>query len=93
MGECGRPGQVLGAGGGRGECACAPSSPSPPPRPPLHPPGKNLAPPDDELLTRLGGALVLRGRETAARHADSGILKYADWDALVAAAGVKELPP
>jgi hypothetical protein len=52
-----------------------------------------LAPPDPELLTRLGGAVVLKGRETVLRHADAGILDYVDFKEACAAVGVvKALP-
>jgi hypothetical protein len=55
---------------------------------------RDLAPPDPELLTRLGGALALHGRATALRHADAGILDYVDLKAACAAVGAaKALPP
>ncbi|CAK0785934.1 hypothetical protein CVIRNUC_009147 [Coccomyxa viridis] len=45
-----------------------------------------LCPPDEALLTQQGGSLVFRGQDVVFRHDDSGILKYTDVDALVAAA-------
>lgn len=51
-----------------------------------HVAGGQLCPPNEELLTQQGGCLVFRGQEVIFRHADSGILKYTDMDALVAAA-------
>jgi hypothetical protein len=55
---------------------------------------RDLAPPDPELLTRLGGAVALRGRGTALRHADAGILDYVDLKAACAAVGAaRALPP
>lgn len=52
-----------------------------------------LAPPDTELLTRLGGAIVLRGRATVFRHDDQGILRVADVGDLARAAGVEAALP
>ena len=52
-----------------------------------------LAPPDSELLTRLGGAVVLRGRDTVFRHEDAGILRVADVKELARAAGVEAALP
>lgn len=55
---------------------------------------KELAPPDPELLTRLGGAVALKGRATVLRHADAGILDYVDLKQACAAVGAaKALPP
>lgn len=52
-----------------------------------------LAPPDAELLTRLGGCVALKGRSTALRHSDAGILDYVDLKEACAAVGaVKALP-
>ena len=48
--------------------------------------GGQLCPPDEALLTQQGGSLVFRGQDVVFRHDDSGILKYTDVDALVAAA-------
>ncbi|KAF8061915.1 p80 [Scenedesmus sp. PABB004] len=44
-----------------------------------------LSPPNSELLVQQGGTLVLRGRSTVFKHVDSGILKYTDVGALLAA--------
>lgn len=44
-----------------------------------------LSPPDASLLTQQGGTLALDGEDTLFLHADSGILKYTDIDALLAA--------
>ena len=54
---------------------------------------KELAPPDTELLTRLGGAVVLKGRSTVFRHDDQGILRVASVDDLARAAGVEAALP
>lgn len=54
---------------------------------------RELAPEDAELLTRLGGALVLRGRGTAFKHADGGILRVVDVKALTRAAEVEPALP
>lgn len=51
-----------------------------------HVAGGQLCPPSEELLTQQGGSLVFRGQEVIFRHADSGILKYTNMDAFVAAA-------
>lgn len=48
-----------------------------------------LAPADEQLLTLQGGCIVFNGPDVVFRHADSGILKYADVGKVVAAA----LPP
>eukprot|EP00879_Flechtneria_rotunda_P025975 GHRR01027642.1.p1 GENE.GHRR01027642.1~~GHRR01027642.1.p1 ORF type:complete len:151 (+),score=48.13 GHRR01027642.1:67-453(+) len=44
-----------------------------------------LSPPDANLLTQQGGALVFEGQQVLFKHMDSGILKHTDVDALVAA--------
>ncbi|CAL5228424.1 g11558 [Coccomyxa viridis] len=44
-----------------------------------------LCPKNEELLTQQGGCLVFRGEDVIFRHDDSGILKYTDVDALIAA--------
>ncbi|KAI7838571.1 hypothetical protein COHA_007643 [Chlorella ohadii] len=46
---------------------------------------KDLAPTNTRLLTQQGGCIAFDGQTTIFRHADTGILKYADVDALVAA--------
>ena len=52
-----------------------------------------LAPPDAELLTRLGGCVALKGRATVLRHTDAGILDYVDLrEACGAVGAVKALP-
>jgi hypothetical protein len=55
--------------------------------------GSELSPPNDELLTQQGGSLVFRGRTVLFWHADSGILKYTDLDALLAALPDTKLLP
>jgi hypothetical protein len=47
--------------------------------------GGGLAPSDERLLTQQGGCIAFEGREVVYRHADTGILRYADVDALAAA--------
>lgn len=47
--------------------------------------GGQLCPEKEELLTQQGGCLVFRGEDVIFRHDDSGILKYTDVDALIAA--------
>lgn len=44
-----------------------------------------LSPPDTKLLVQQGGTLVFKGTDVIFRHNDSGILKYTDIDALMAA--------
>lgn len=53
-----------------------------------------MAPEDERLLTQQGGCLVMEGSTLLYRHADSGILKYADVDAVAASAlqGAGSLP-
>jgi hypothetical protein len=51
--------------------------------------GGDLSPPNEDLLTQQGGTVAFRGTELVFKHADSGILKYTDVDALLAAV----LPP
>jgi hypothetical protein len=46
---------------------------------------KDLAPTNTRLLTQQGGCIAFDGQQTIFRHADTGILKYADVNALVAA--------
>jgi hypothetical protein len=53
--------------------------------PACRPAGSELAPSDERLLTQQGGCIGFDGRQTVFRHADAGILKYADVDALLAA--------
>jgi hypothetical protein len=48
--------------------------------------GGELSPTDPNLLVQQGGTLLFKGTETVWRHNDSGILKYTDVDALLAAA-------
>lgn len=48
--------------------------------------GGELSPPDPNLLVQQGGTLLFKGTQTQWRHDDSGILKYTDIDALLAAA-------
>ena len=48
--------------------------------------GGQLCPPNEALLTQQGGSLVFRGQDVVFRHDDSGILRYTDVDALIAAA-------
>lgn len=48
--------------------------------------GGELSPADPNLLVQQGGTLLLRGNQTLWRHNDSGILKYTDIYALLAAA-------
>lgn len=52
----------------------------------IHVAGGQLCPPNEELLTQQGGCLLYRGKNVIFRHNDSGILKYTDVDALMAAA-------
>jgi hypothetical protein len=47
--------------------------------------GGELSPPDTNLLVQQGGSLVFKGTDVIFRHNDSGILKYTDVDALLAA--------
>ena len=47
--------------------------------------GGQLCPENAELLTQQGGCLVFRGEDVIFRHDDSGILKYTNVDALIAA--------
>ena len=47
--------------------------------------GGQLCPENEELLTQQGGCLVFRGEEVIFRHDDSGILKYTNVDAMIAA--------
>ena len=47
--------------------------------------GGQLCPENEELLTQQGGCLVFRWEEVIFRHDDSGILKYTNVDALLAA--------
>lgn len=47
--------------------------------------GGGLSPPDTKLLVQQGGTLVFKGTDVIFRHNDSGILKYTDIDALMAA--------
>ena len=49
------------------------------------PAGGELSPPDTNLLVQQGGTLVFHDRNVVFQHADSGILKYTDVDALLAA--------
>ncbi|KIZ01932.1 hypothetical protein MNEG_6027 [Monoraphidium neglectum] len=46
----------------------------------------DLAPSEKRLLTQQGGCIVFDGCDVVYRHADPGILKYADVDAVVQAA-------
>jgi hypothetical protein len=48
--------------------------------------GGELSPADTQLLVQQGGTLVCKGQQVVYRHNDSGILKYADIDQVVAAA-------
>eukprot|EP00882_Tetradesmus_deserticola_P017706 GHRQ01018977.1.p1 GENE.GHRQ01018977.1~~GHRQ01018977.1.p1 ORF type:complete len:145 (-),score=68.62 GHRQ01018977.1:20-454(-) len=50
------------------------------------PAGGDLSPSDTRLLVQQGGTLMFRGTDLVFRHDDSGILKYTDVDALMAAA-------
>jgi hypothetical protein len=50
-----------------------------------------MSPAETRLLTQQGGSLVFSGEEVVFKHVDSGILKYTDVDALVAAALQKKL--
>jgi hypothetical protein len=43
------------------------------------------------LLVQQGGTLLFKGTQTLWRHNDSGILKYTDVDALLAAAADEAL--
>ena len=52
-----------------------------------------LAPPDPELLTRLGGCVALKGRATVLKHVDAGILDYVDLKAACAAVGAAKALP
>ncbi|GAQ86414.1 hypothetical protein KFL_002870180 [Klebsormidium nitens] len=45
-----------------------------------------MSPPETRLLTQQGGSIVFDGEDVVFKHVDSGILKYTDVDALVAAA-------
>ena len=47
--------------------------------------GQQLCPRKEELLTQQGGCLVFAGQDVVFRHDDSGILKYTNVDALIAA--------
>jgi hypothetical protein len=47
--------------------------------------GGELSPADTKLLVQQGGSLVFKGTDVIFRHNDSGILKYTDVDALMAA--------
>jgi hypothetical protein len=49
------------------------------------PAGSELAPSNEKLLTLQGGCIVFEGQNTLFRHADSGILKYADVSQVLAA--------
>lgn len=40
------------------------------------PAGKDLSPPNEELLVQQGGTLAFDGTDIIFRHDDSGILKY-----------------
>jgi hypothetical protein len=53
--------------------------------------GGEMSPAETRLLTQQGGSLVFSGEEVVFKHVDSGILKYTDVDALVAAALQKKL--
>lgn len=56
--------------------------------------GSELAPEDERLLTQQGGCFVFEGTNVLFKHDDSGILKYADVDAVAAAAlGAAATPP
>ncbi|CAL8466035.1 g5571 [Coccomyxa elongata] len=52
-----------------------------------------LCPPDEALLTQQGGSLLFRGDQVIFRHTDSGILKYTDLDALLAAVPAVQMLP
>jgi hypothetical protein len=47
--------------------------------------GRELAPDREQLLTQQGGCLAFDGQTVIFRHADSGILKYADENQLAGA--------
>jgi pyridoxal biosynthesis lyase PdxS len=47
--------------------------------------GGELSPADTNLLVQQGGSLVFKGTDVIFRHNDSGILKYTDVDAMMAA--------
>jgi hypothetical protein len=47
--------------------------------------GGELRPSKVDLLTQLGGTVAFRGTELVHTYADSGVLKYTDVDALLAA--------
>lgn len=55
--------------------------------------GSELCPADEGLLTQQGGSLLFRGDQVIFRHTDSGILKYTDLDALLAAVPVVQMLP
>jgi hypothetical protein len=52
---------------------------------PALPAGSELAPSNAKLLTLQGGCIAFDGPNTVFRHADSGILRYANTDQVLAA--------
>lgn len=57
------------------------------------PVGKELSPPDSNLLVQQGGTLVFKGTDVVWRWNDSGILKYTDISKLLAAAEAAVVQP